>query len=99
MFALLFMKDCLNINRNTVLHIKINSCTKQFFSQQRISKRSVKSSQITIFNHGTPEANSLKVGSFATFSSVIPCTAVVCAGIGIVGLTNHVLLCFRLEKL
>ncbi len=34
--------------------------------------------------------NCLKVGSLATFSSVIPCTAVVCGGMGISGFTNHV---------
>ena len=34
----------------------------------------------------------MKVGSLATFSSVIPCTAVVCGGMGMVGFTNHVLL-------
>ena len=37
-------------------------------------------------------ASSLKVGSFATFSSDIPCIAVVTSGIGIVGFTSQVLL-------
>ena len=37
-------------------------------------------------------ASCSKVGSFATFSSVIPCIAVVSVGIGIVGLTSQVLL-------
>ena len=40
----------------------------------------------------TWEASSLNVGSLATFSFVMPCTAVANAGIGIVGFTSHVLL-------
>ena len=47
--------------------------------------------KLNVFSY-IEEDNSLKVGSLATFSSVMPWTAVVSAGIGRSGLTNQVLL-------